>query len=254
MRWMHRPWALKPRKSLPGDIFGLIKLQTSRCVQRMLPGQKSTTILSSATGNTHVNHANLVRTPGEFQLVPKSRLLCLCGLGYFWRVCRSEARRCSQTLKVCLSAAATSRVSGQGAGPPAPLPPQEVRSSSGAHLTQRAKQCRDCGPCQCHAGCAAAAVYENVDMNNLVVLKEWMRKNWHRNGPNNLASAVCSSCNFWPKPWRGARTGGTAAEFCHAPQQGAGGARTGSRITQKPINIETVKENNFSCVNPRSVP
>ena len=164
MRWMHRPWALKPRKSLPGDIFGLIKLQTSRCVQRMLPGQKSTTILSSVTGNTHVNHANLVCTPGEFQLVPKSRLLCLCGLGYFWRVCRSEARRCSQTLKVCLSAAATSRVSGQGAGPPAPLPPQEVRSSSGAHLTQRAKQCRDCGPCQCHAGCAAAAVYEHVDM------------------------------------------------------------------------------------------
>ena len=56
------------------------------------------------------------------------------------------------------------RVSGQGACPPAPLLLQEVRSSSDAHLTQRAKQFRDCGPCQCHAGCAAAAVYEHVDM------------------------------------------------------------------------------------------
>ena len=79
-------------------------------------------------------------------------------------VCHSEACRCSQALKVCPSAAATSRVSGQGACPPAPLPLQEVRSSSDAHLTQRAKQFRDCGPCQCHAGCAAAAVYEHVDM------------------------------------------------------------------------------------------
>ena len=63
----------------------------------------------------------------------------------------------------------------QGAGP-APLPLQEVRGGSGAHLTQRAKQCRDRGPCQCPAGCVAAALYEHVDMNNLVVLKEWTRK------------------------------------------------------------------------------
>ena len=41
MKWLRRPWALGPRKSLPGDMFGLMKLQHFRCVQSRHPGQKS---------------------------------------------------------------------------------------------------------------------------------------------------------------------------------------------------------------------